>query len=83
METTKMGRVVVEATIESFEDLRHVRMGHLAVEQVRRVTIPDALIDTGATLLSSKDSLANCHFTSYDSKIPRISPPGENSRVSG
>jgi len=27
-------------------------MGHLAAEQVRRVTVPDSLVDTGAMLLS-------------------------------
>lgn len=46
-----MGRVV-EATIENLEDLWAVRRGALTAEQVRRVVVTDALVDTGATLLS-------------------------------
>ena len=52
METATMGRVVTEATIENLEDLWAVRRGLLAPEQVRRVTVSDALADTGATMLS-------------------------------
>src|SRR4051812_46126434 len=47
-----MGRVVVEATIENLEDLWAARRGTLPAEQVRRVVVADALVDTGATLLS-------------------------------
>jgi len=47
-----MGRVVVEATVESLEDLWAVRDGRMQADQVRRVVIPDALVDTGATFLS-------------------------------
>ncbi|MFO0927308.1 MAG: hypothetical protein U0736_09745 [Gemmataceae bacterium] len=47
-----MGRVAVTAVIESIEDLYRVRRGELADDQVRRVTVSDALIDTGATALS-------------------------------
>jgi len=52
METTTMGRVVVEATIECLEDLWDVRKDRLPADQVRRVVIPDALVDTGAMFLS-------------------------------
>jgi predicted aspartyl protease len=47
-----MGRIVVEATIESLEDLWAVRRGTLSAEKVRRVVVSDALVDAGATLLS-------------------------------
>lgn len=47
-----MGRVLTEATIENLEDLWAVKRGLLAAEQVRRITVVDALVDTGATLLS-------------------------------
>jgi len=47
-----MGRVVTEATIENLEDLWAARKGLIPADQVRRVVIPDALVDTGATLLS-------------------------------
>ena len=52
METITMGRVVTEATIENLEDLWRERRGTNPPGQVRRVTVPDALVDTGATLLS-------------------------------
>lgn len=52
METALMGRVLTEATIENLEDLWAVKRGLLAPEQVRRITVADALVDTGATLLS-------------------------------
>jgi predicted aspartyl protease len=52
MENTTMGRVTTEAVIENFEDLYAVRRGVLRPDQVRRVVVRDALVDTGATLLS-------------------------------
>ncbi len=47
-----MGRVTTEAAIENIEDLWAIKRGLLPADQARRVTIPDALVDTGATLLS-------------------------------
>ncbi len=47
-----MGRVVVELLIENFGDLWAVRHGTLSADLVRRVVVPDALVDSGATLLS-------------------------------
>ena len=47
-----MGRVVVEATLDNQEDLWSVRKGLLPADQARSVLVTDALVDTGATLLS-------------------------------
>ena len=47
-----MGRVLTEATIENLEDLWAVKRGLATAEQTRRLTLDDALVDTGATLLS-------------------------------
>ncbi len=58
MESTTMGRVLTEATIESVRDLVEVKLGHRKPEDVRRVTVTDALVDTGATTLSIPTSLA-------------------------
>jgi len=52
-----MGRVVTEATIENLEDVWAVKRGRLTADQVRRLTISDALVDTGATLLSIPSTL--------------------------
>jgi predicted aspartyl protease len=52
-----MGRVTTEVTIENLEDLWAVKRGLLPADQARRVTIPDALVDTGATLLSLPTAL--------------------------
>lgn len=49
---TIMGRVLTEATIENLEDLWHAKRGTLSPGEVRRVTVTDALVDTGATTLS-------------------------------
>lgn len=57
METETMGRVLTEATLDNLEDLWAVKRGLISTDQVRRVVVPDALVDTGATLLSLPGSL--------------------------
>lgn len=52
MESTVMGRVLTEATIENMQDLWAVERGLMSAEQARRIDVPDALADTGATLLT-------------------------------
>lgn len=52
MENATMGRVLTEATLENLEDLWAVKRGLLTDDNVRRITVSDALVDTGATLLS-------------------------------
>ncbi len=47
-----MDRVVTEATIESLKDLWDAQRGMIPEDQVRRVNVTDALVDSGATLLS-------------------------------
>lgn len=57
METNTMGRVTTEAIIESVRDLHAVDLGVLVPKDVRQVKVADALVDTGATLLSLPPSL--------------------------
>ena len=52
METPTMGRVLTEATIENFGDFWNCQQGTLPVGQVRRITVNNALVNTGATLVS-------------------------------
>lgn len=52
METATMGRVLVAVTIENLDDLFEVRKGQRKPEDVRRIEVPDALVDTGAKMLS-------------------------------
>jgi predicted aspartyl protease len=52
-----MGRVTVTATIESLKDLYDAERGLLPLDQVRRVTVNNALVDTGASLLSLPTAL--------------------------
>jgi predicted aspartyl protease len=52
MEIETMGRVLTEATIENMEDLWAVDRGLIPAEQARRIVVADALVDSGATLLS-------------------------------
>jgi predicted aspartyl protease len=48
----EMGRVKTEATIANLKDLWAAEQGLITPEQIRQVTVRDALVDTGATLLS-------------------------------
>ncbi|HVA45685.1 MAG TPA: hypothetical protein VNH11_04795 [Pirellulales bacterium] len=52
MESVEMGRTVTVAMIENLQDLWDAERGLIPSEKVRRVTVSDALADTGATLLS-------------------------------
>ena len=52
MEFSTVGTVVTRAAIENVEDLFAVRRGILSPGEVRRVEVSDAVVDTGATLLS-------------------------------
>jgi predicted aspartyl protease len=52
MESEAMGRTLTEATIENLEDLYAAKRGQIPIDEVRRIVVNDALVDTGATLLS-------------------------------
>jgi clan AA aspartic protease len=52
-----MGRVLTEATVYNLGDLIEAERGKLERDAVRKVTIPEALVDTGATTLSMPRSL--------------------------
>jgi predicted aspartyl protease len=51
-EKDNMGRVLTEITVENLQDLYDSERGLIPQSQVRRVSIPDAVVDTGATFLS-------------------------------
>lgn len=57
MESATMGKVLVTAKIENLHDLLEVRAGRLAADKVRSVEVSDALVDTGATMLSMPKQL--------------------------
>ena len=57
METTSAGRVLVSATIENVIDLYAANRGQINDDQVHRVMVDDALVDTGATLLGMTKQL--------------------------
>lgn len=57
METETMGRVTVKAKIENLSDLYLVESQLMPPEQARCVEVGDALVDTGATLLSMPKNL--------------------------
>ncbi len=52
MEAQPMGKVLVTAKIENMEDVYAAKRGRLAPQEVRTAEVTDALVDTGATLLS-------------------------------
>ena len=51
MESETVGKTVVSAKIENVMDLYAASQGQIPDEQVRRVEVTDALVDTGATQL--------------------------------
>ena len=57
MEPEPAGRVLTEARIENLKDLWAVEQGLRSPDQARSLTVTDALVDTGATLLSMPKSL--------------------------
>jgi predicted aspartyl protease len=52
-----MGRVTASAMIQNMKDLWEVESGLRPAEQARRITVQDALVDTGATILSLPTAL--------------------------
>ncbi len=52
MEISTMGKVQVVAKIENLEDLFKAAAGTLAADRVRSIEVSDALVDTGAVMLS-------------------------------
>jgi predicted aspartyl protease len=52
MKAADMGRVLTSAIIENLEDRWAVKRGLIGEDAIRRVEVNDALVDSGATLLS-------------------------------
>jgi len=52
METTTVGKVIVSAKIENLFDIEKVFESQISEDQVRRLEVEDAMVDTGATNLS-------------------------------
>lgn len=52
MEIVTMGKVQVPALIENLEDLMRAEAGEIPRDEVRHVEVEDALVDTGAVMLS-------------------------------
>ncbi len=57
MENATVGRVETTAKIENLKDLWAVETGSIPPEQARSAVVTNALVDTGATLLSIPTSL--------------------------
>ena len=47
-----MGKVLVKAKVENLQDLYEANSGVRSRDQVRSIEVEDALVDTGATMLS-------------------------------
>src|SRR5665213_1088891 len=52
MDAATMGKVIVSAMIENVAERYLVHQGKTSADQVRRVEVTNALVDTGATTLS-------------------------------
>jgi predicted aspartyl protease len=76
MEPEIVGRVVTEATIENLKDLWAVEQGLRPPDEARAITVPDALVDTGATLLSLPTELIERLGLARVASKPVRSSPG-------
>jgi clan AA aspartic protease len=57
METETVGKVIVSAKIENIGDLEDVYKGRISLNQVRRLELDDALVDTGASTIAMPKQL--------------------------
>jgi predicted aspartyl protease len=57
MGTKMMGKVLVDALVENMEDLYKAGQGLIQPDDVRRVEVSEALVDTGATMLGMPSRL--------------------------
>ena len=84
MGTDTMGRVTVAAKIENVAELFLVEKGQLAADQVHRIEVSDALVDTGATALSMPKSLIDqLNLIPFRSRTARTSAGLVTFRVYG
>jgi predicted aspartyl protease len=74
MGTDTMGRVTVTAKVENLGDLVLVERGLLPGDQVRSIEVNDALVDTGATILSlPKSKIQHLGLTLVRAQMARTS----------
>ncbi len=67
-----MGKVIVTALVENLDDLTLERTGALASDQVRRIEVNDALVDSGASgLLMPKRLIAKLGLAPLRSRTAR------------
>ncbi len=78
MESDEMGRVTVEVEVENLEDSWESQRGLRTPNEVRRMTISDALVDTGATTLSLPTRLIERLGLSQQSERQVITSSGKD-----
>jgi hypothetical protein len=79
-----MGKVTVSARIENLEDLYSADKNQLSSDQVRRVEVSDALVDTGATMLSMpKRLIAELGLKRFRTRSARTTTAGFRRRPDG
>lgn len=72
MEIVTTGKVVVPALLENLEDLFRANSGEISKNQVRSIAVPDALVDTGAVMLSvPKQLIAQLGLKPYQNRTVR------------
>ncbi|MBX9580678.1 MAG: aspartyl protease family protein [Gemmataceae bacterium] len=76
METADMGKVFVEATIYNVNDLTEAKFGRLPPDKVRKVTVAEARVDTGATSLGLPKRLLDQLGLTKESEKQAVTPTG-------
>jgi clan AA aspartic protease len=74
METRDLGKVIVTARVENLADLFDLERGFITSDKVRRFETLDALVDTGAAMLSlPKKIIEELGLTRYQVRHVRTS----------
>lgn len=74
MGTATMGRVTVAATIENINDSMDAKQGRIKSDEIRKVDVEDALVDTGAKLLGlPKRLIDQLGLEKFETRLARTS----------
>ena len=77
METATMGRTTVAIKVENISDSLNAQAGTLSPDLVRTVSVPNALVDTGAKLLGlPKRLISQLGLEKFDT-VPATTSAGE------
>lgn len=83
-EVAEMGRVVVPAVVENLFDQMDLTKGRITADQIRRIEIPEALVDAGATYLClSASEIAKLGLMPFSERSIRTANGSRTAKIYG